>query len=1010
TAKEYPESNISMQEAMFIPLSAQNYEDSQEMTVKLQNRLKEIIENAEGCRVMGIGLEGGLAPYITKEEKDIVPEQRLWRMAKQAIVDCGYVPGVDVAIALDPAASELEIAYREANEQPDAVGMYLFWRDKENVVMSRDELFELYRKTIEEDGIPIVSIEDGFAEDDDAGWALIMKNFGDKIFIIGDDSVTTRDSSIEHAADNNLNNTFLCKANQIGTLSETLLAILVAFGKDLEIVVSHRSKSPNDDMEAQIALAAFTMGLKAGGGANTERLFKYGSIMRVMAEAVKEARSEVEKGNTEMPEASVEDLLNNLTITNVFALEEATNAGIPTVGVSISFGVKGSKRFKNLFTFTGATPLGTSAGTGEAIHLVDSVVYRNQIPKAEYLKFFKQTGDGSYRFKKEVTLSQIKECRDSWLTKLYRRAERYGGKGCLNAVDHVNNILAPMFEGMMLSDLTSLASIDSQLLDLEKQQALEREQITSDSTKEEQIEAMQRKGNIGMNAILSQSLALARLMAHMQGKELWEVLRETLAETMAKTIAANGGLGVLPERLQKKVTKQEDQFLWQALAEQLSFEELKQGLRSVNNNKSEGVKLYELLRKELPVYESDKAQARDATSRPVKTRVRPRPVINSKKETAAKREAKTEERTMPKEFVSSLATRVINFREDVEQFTYHLWNYYDRLDQEVAGQEGIKLSTPERNVVYTNIAEMRAHFIRKIVSGNLEAFVKSVFHGLDRDTMTSYIFRSSVIAHLAKDKAQEFFKEAISYGANSEHGYSGDTVKGRDNQMARIYAHFAKNDTKFASEAILELNRDEKDLLLGELKDFYINRDMEPKAHDDGFASFKEVLSVLNKAADRDKDFDGASQKLRDDLGKKINQSSNPAKKKGDIPHRKNDGTTLSVNNVLSKALAENRGSDFTKQARACIEKYLKEDSIKGKLKGKGARVDELLRRLKEMEFILIGDAEKNSPGLAIKNADNYQIAHVGINRGSTYFSEALIKDLLENNPKLLDVLLVREL
>jgi hypothetical protein len=256
TEREYPESNISMQETMFVPLSAGNYEDAQEMTVKLQNRLKEIIENAEGCRVMGIGLEGGLAAYITKGQQELVPEQRLWRMAKQAIIECGYLPGKDVALALDAAAAELELAYREEYEQPDVVGMYLFWRDEEKTVMSTDELFELYRRIIEEDDIPFVSIEDGFGEDQ-RGWALITEKLGDKIFIIADDLVTTKDSSIEYAADHNLSNTLLCKANQIGTLSETLLAILVALGKGLNIVVSHRSKSPNDDMEAQLGLASF---------------------------------------------------------------------------------------------------------------------------------------------------------------------------------------------------------------------------------------------------------------------------------------------------------------------------------------------------------------------------------------------------------------------------------------------------------------------------------------------------------------------------------------------------------------------------------------------------------------------------------------------------------------------------------------------------------------------------------------------------------------------------------
>ncbi len=608
TEKEYPESNISMQETMFVILSAKNYEDAQEMTLKLQTRLKEIIENAEGCRVMGIGLEGGLAPYVTKETKDIVPEQRLWRMAKQAIIDCGFVPGEDVALALDPATSELQNAYREEFGQPDAVGMYLFWRDKEKVVMSRDQVFELYRKTIEEDDVPIVTIEDGFAEDDDAGWALIMKELGDKLFIIGDDSVTTKDSSIEYAADNNLNDTFLCKANQIGTLSETLIAILVALGKNLDILVSHRSKSPNDDMEAQIALAASTMGIKAGGGANTERLFKYGAIMKIMAEAVKQTQSKAQDTSEEdkLLELDAENLVNRLVITNVSAWEEATNAGIPTVGVRVSFGIKGSKRFRDFFNFTGSTPLGTSAGTDEAIHLVDSVIDRSQITKDEHLSLFKKMPDESYRFNKEVTKDEIDKYQDPSLSELFRRSKRYYGKGCLNAVDHVNEILANAFEGQRITDLISLVNVDRRLLTLERQLAQERGHLKPDSTIKEQINVMQRKGNLGMNAILSQSLALARLIAHIQGKELWEILRQDLTETMAKTIAVNGGTEILPEDMVKKLTLKDDQPLWETLQKQLSFEELKLGLRAVNSHKPKDAKLYELLREQLPVYKVDK--------------------------------------------------------------------------------------------------------------------------------------------------------------------------------------------------------------------------------------------------------------------------------------------------------------------------------------------------------------------------------------------------------------------
>ena len=603
TEKEYPESNISMQETMFLPLSATTYEEAQEMTVALQTRLKEIIEIAEGCRVMGIGLEGGLAPYITKDEADAVPEQRLWRMAKQTIVDCGYTPGVDVAIALDPAAAELENAFREENEQPDAIGMYLFWRDKEKVVMSRDEVFELYRKTIEEDDIPIVSVEDGFGERDDAGWGLIMEKLGDRLFIIGDDSVTTKDSSIEYAADNNLNNTFLCKANQIGTLSETLMAVLVAIGKGLDVVVSHRSKSPNDDMEAQIALASFAMGLKAGGGANTERLFKYGSIIKIMAEAVKEASRKAEDtaAADAETEALAEDLVNRLAITSVIGWEEATNAGIPTVGVKVSFGIPGSERFRNFFSFTGSTPLGTSAGTGEAIHLVDSVIYRSQIPKEQHLSLFNQTEDGTYEFRKDVTTARVAELNDPQLSELYRRARRYAGKGCLNAAEHANTTLASIFEGQKVADLKGLVEIDRTLLKAELDVAIERGQIKADASKTETIDVMQRKGNLGMNAILSQSLSLGRLVSHMQGRELWDLLRGTIIDTMAKTIAANGGLDILDEESKAKVTPQEP--LWEALKAQLAFEDLAKGLQAVNRSKPQDVKLYELLREQLAVYD-----------------------------------------------------------------------------------------------------------------------------------------------------------------------------------------------------------------------------------------------------------------------------------------------------------------------------------------------------------------------------------------------------------------------
>ena len=149
--------------------------------------------------------------------------------------------------------SELENAYRTEFDMPDSVGMYLFWRDKAKVILDRDAVLDIYVKAMEEYEIPLLSIEDGFAEDDFEGWRLLLERLGDNVFVIGDDLVTTNDKTIETASSQGLINAALIKANQIGSLYETLLAMLVALGKGLDLVVSHRSKSPNDDMEAQIA-------------------------------------------------------------------------------------------------------------------------------------------------------------------------------------------------------------------------------------------------------------------------------------------------------------------------------------------------------------------------------------------------------------------------------------------------------------------------------------------------------------------------------------------------------------------------------------------------------------------------------------------------------------------------------------------------------------------------------------------------------------------------------------
>jgi len=603
TEKEYPESNISMQESMFLPLSAKTYEDAQEMTVKLQYRLKEIIESAPGAKVMGIGLEGGLAPYIDKEPGDKVPEQRMWRMMKQAILDCEYIPGVDVAIALDPAASELENLYREETGQTDSVGMYRFWRDKSKLDMSRDEILELYKEAMEAD-IPVLSIEDGFGELDHEGWKNLMKELGDKIFIIGDDLVTTKDSNIEGCARNGEINATLIKANQIGTLSETVLAMLTSLAYDAELVVSHRSKSPNDPFEAEIATAMNALGLKAGGGANTERLQKYGRVMEILAlakasqrEVTDKERKEIEENVKElvriltgkedvgiMPDAGEIDiaalLIKMLAIEAVSGTEEATNAGIPTAAATLFLGKTGIIRYK------GSTPLGTSAGVDEAIHYVDSIIEQSETTK-KYSDMFKDAGDGTLRFKKDVNFQAVKGKNDEKLMTLWRKSQRYDGKGCMDAVKHVETVLAKAFTGKRLTTLGSLIDTDKALLGLELEQAVKVGRISESASKEDKIQAMQRKGVLGMNAILSMSLALGRAVAASESKELWQLIREMATDVMAKFIDANA----------------KDKKKSLADLKTTDFDELQKIFRETSREAiKEGKTIYELLRAQLPVY------------------------------------------------------------------------------------------------------------------------------------------------------------------------------------------------------------------------------------------------------------------------------------------------------------------------------------------------------------------------------------------------------------------------
>jgi enolase len=494
--------NLSFQEFMFLPITAMDYIEAQRFTNLLQSRAIQIIQDSEGLNFVGIGLEGGIVASFAKQEGDLLPEERALKVAVQAIEECGFVPDRDVCLALDPAASELSNAYREKTGEKDSVGQYLFWRDEDPKVMTTDEMVELYLRWIRK--YPIVSLEDPFAEDDHEGWKKLMKALDEEILIIGDDLVTTKDSTIKTCAEAGLINTALIKANQIGSMSETLLATRMAKDLNLSLVVSHRSKSPNEVMEADIAFAVGALGLKCGGGSNTERLTKYSRI----AELIERAQRGIK---------ITRRLGSDLMIADISAHEEPTNAGIPTVGVVVLL--------DNGMKFTAATPLGTSAGTDEAVHLVDSIIEANPLTRKFPNLFVYNEKEKTYRFSKEVKAETIANMNGE-LVDLWTRAMRYGGKGCLNAVANVKEVLAPRFLGQKISALGTLVDVDRELLLLELDLAIKRGKIDSNASAEERIQIMQRKANLGMNAVLSLSLALGRLIAARDGEELSDVLRE----------------------------------------------------------------------------------------------------------------------------------------------------------------------------------------------------------------------------------------------------------------------------------------------------------------------------------------------------------------------------------------------------------------------------------------------------------------------------------------------------
>ena len=249
---------LDFQEFMIVPLSAKTFKDALRMGAETYQMLKKVLKQKNLS--VSVGDEGGFVPYINN------PEEAL-DLLVESIEKAGYLPGEDIALALDIAASE----FYEGN------GIYnLKGQGKK---LSREELLEYYKALVQK--YPIISIEDPFSEDDPEGFKLITKELGNKIQIVGDDIFVTNPKRIEWGIKEGLANAVLIKLNQIGTLTETFYAVELAHFNGWRCMISHRSGETEDTFIADLAVATNSGQIKTGAPARGERIAKYNQLLRI---------------------------------------------------------------------------------------------------------------------------------------------------------------------------------------------------------------------------------------------------------------------------------------------------------------------------------------------------------------------------------------------------------------------------------------------------------------------------------------------------------------------------------------------------------------------------------------------------------------------------------------------------------------------------------------------------------------------------------------------------------
>ncbi len=254
----HADNNVDIQEFMIMPLGAKSFKQALQMNAEVFHSLKAILKK-RGL-VTSVGDEGGFAPNLASNEEAFI-------VIVEAIKTAGYIPGKDIYLAIDAAASSF---YKD--------GKYLF----EGKKVSSDAMIKYYESMI--DKYPICSIEDGLAENDWTGWKKMTAKLGSKIQIVGDDVFVTNPKIIAKGIKDNIANSVLIKLNQIGTVTETIDAINMAHKAGWTTVVSHRSGETGDTFIADLAVALNTGQIKTGSISRSERIEKYNQLLRIEEE------------------------------------------------------------------------------------------------------------------------------------------------------------------------------------------------------------------------------------------------------------------------------------------------------------------------------------------------------------------------------------------------------------------------------------------------------------------------------------------------------------------------------------------------------------------------------------------------------------------------------------------------------------------------------------------------------------------------------------------------------